>query len=134
MKINTKVRYGLRVMIEISRNHSNGILQKKIAESQGIPLPYLDSIITSLRTSGLIVNFSGKSSGYILAKPANEITVYDVYRAFEPDLSLVYCINPISDCSRESICSTKDYWAELNDQLKQILERTVLEELVVKAK
>ena len=70
MKMNTKTRYGLRAMIEISKNDpSSGILQKEISEIQEIPLKYLDSIITGLRNAGLIVNFSVKRSGYILSKP-----------------------------------------------------------------
>ncbi|MBU3926175.1 MAG: Rrf2 family transcriptional regulator, partial [Bacteroidetes bacterium] len=56
---------------------------KEISANQDIPLNYLNSIITGLRNAGLIVNYSGKSSGYILTKSAGEISVYDVYRAFE---------------------------------------------------
>ena len=60
MRMNTKVRYGLRAMIEIgSKEQTSGILQKEISEIQEIPLRYLDSIITDLRNAGLIVNFSG---------------------------------------------------------------------------
>ena len=87
MKLNTKVSYGLRAMIEVNRNGSStGILQKEIAQHQEIPLKYLDSIITGLRNAGLIVKYAGKRSGYILTRSAAEISVYDIYRAFEPEL------------------------------------------------
>ena len=85
MKMNTKVRYGLRAMIEMNTNESSsGILQKDISEIQEIPLKYLDSIISGLKNAGLIVNYSGKSSGYVITKQPAEISVYDIYRAFEP--------------------------------------------------
>jgi Rrf2 family protein len=130
MKMNTKVRYGLRAMIEISKNESSsGILQKDISVTQEIPLNYLDSIISGLRSAGLIVNYAGKRSGYILARPANEISVYDVYRAFEPELTLVNCACPGNECSRIDICPAKDYWFELNSTIKNQMESTSLDQI-----
>jgi len=80
MKINTKIRYGLRTMIEIALNENqSGVLQKDIAKNQQLSEKYLDQIIASLKVSGLIVNAGGKKSGYILNKPLSEIKIYDIY-------------------------------------------------------
>ena len=131
MKMNTKVRYGLRAMIEISNNESSsGMLQKDISSAQEIPLKYLDSIITGLRNAGLIVNYRGKRSGYILTRPTTEISVYDIYRAFEPELILVNCACPGNECSRINICPAKDYWFELSNTIKNQMESTTLEQIV----
>jgi Rrf2 family protein len=131
MKMNTKVRYGLRAMIEISSNiHSPGILQKEISSAQEIPLKYLDSIITGLRNAGLIINYAGKRSGYILTRPPVEISVYDIYRAFEPELTLVNCACPGNECSRINICPAKDYWFELSTVIKDQMKSTTLDQLV----
>ena len=129
MKINTKVRYGLRAMIEIA-SHPIGVLQKDIADSQTIPLRYLDAIITGLRNAGLIVNVSGKSSGYILAKKPNQISVYDIYRAFEAELLLVNCSCETKSCERLSVCPTRDYWFELNTVIKNTMKSKTLETLL----
>ena len=67
MKLNTKVRYGLRAILEIAAE-TEPMLQKNISDAQHIPLKYLDTIITGLRAKGLIRNFKGKKSGYILTK------------------------------------------------------------------
>ena len=135
MKMNTKVRYGLRAMIEISKKESPpGILQKEISAAQEIPLKYLDSIITGLRNAGLIVNYGGKRSGYILTRPTTEISVYDIYRAFEPDLVLVNCACPGNECSRIHICPAKDYWFELNNTIKTQMESTTLDQIIKKHK
>jgi len=135
MKMNTKVRYGLRAMIEISNNvSSSGILQKEISLAQEIPLNYLDSIITGLRNAGLIVNYGGKRSGYILTKSTEEISVYDIYRAFEPELTLVNCACPGNECSRINICPAKDYWFELNNTIKNQMESTTLEQIIKRHK
>lgn len=129
--MNTKIRYGLRAMIEISNNQSSpGILQKEISAAQEIPLKYLDSIITGLRNAGLIVNYAGKRSGYILTRQPDEISVYDVYRAFEPELTLVNCACPGNECSRIDICPAKDYWFELSNTIKNQMESTTLEQIV----
>jgi len=82
MKLNTKVRYGLRAMIEIAA-HPNGILQKEISVNQSISTKYLDQIIASLKAAGLVIRVSGKSSGYKLTRNQEEISVYDIYKAFE---------------------------------------------------
>ena len=131
MKMNTKVRYGLRAMIEISNNESSkGILQKDISVAQEIPLKYLDVIISDLKRTGLIVNFAGKRSGYILTRQVSEISVYDIYRAFEPELTLVNCACPRNECSRIHICPAKDYWFELSNTIKNQMESTTLEQIV----
>ena len=130
MKITKKVRYALRAMIEISLNESSsGMLQKDISVSQEIPLKFLDTIITGLRNAGLIVNYAGKRSGYVLSKPANEITVYDIYRAFEPELTIVNCMCPGNVCARIDICPAKDYWAGLNTIIKTQMKSSTLEQI-----
>ncbi len=130
MKINTKVRYGLRAMIEIANSdHSKGLLQKDIARKQEIPLNYLDNIISGLRNAGLITNYEGKSSGYILARKAGQISVYDVYRAFEPELNLVNCSCATNECRRINVCPVKDYWFELNAQIKSVMISSTLDKI-----
>jgi Rrf2 family protein len=133
--MNTKVRYGLRAMIEISNNRSStGMLQKDISAAQEIPLKYLDSIITGLRNAGLIINFRGKRSGYILTRHPDEISVYDIYRAFEPELTLVNCTCPGNECSRIEICPAKDYWFELSSTIKKQMESSSLDQIVKRHK
>ncbi len=129
MKINTNVRYGLRALIEIGGN-SGAVLQKQIAERQEIPLNYLDSIICDLKNAGLIINHGGKGSGYILARKAEDITVYQIYRAFSPDLQLVNCSCETNECKRSAFCPSKDFWFELNTQIKDIMGKRTLMELV----
>jgi len=129
MKINTNIRYGLRVMIEIAKN-TEPVLQKEISERQEIPVNYLDSIISGLKNAGLIMNQAGKRSGYILAKKPSNISVYQVYRAFSPELSLVNCTCETMECKRSNICPTKDFWFDLNKRLVECMDSKTLEELL----
>src|SRR5690554_4117050 len=102
MKITTKTRYGLRAMIEIAREtNKQGILQKEIARRQDLSNKYLDQIVLGLKLADLIMNVHGKKSGYILARPAEEITLFDIYQAFEPPFHLVDCLAPNYVCRSE---------------------------------
>ena len=132
MKINTKIRYGLRTIIEIANSaDQNGILQKDIAINQNISLKYLDPIISSLKLKGLIANSKGRGSGYRLTRPSNEITMLDIYTAFEP-IVIVDCINNKSFCERSSECRANNYWTEFKDDFKAILAKKSLEQIMNK--
>ena len=127
MKLNTKVRYGLRTMLEIASAEKNkGVFQKDISKNQKISEKYLDQIIASLKTAGLIINIGGKKSGYILKKPKHKITVYDVYRAFEPELSIVHCIERPADCEMSKECIVTEYWCGLNKIILKYLKDTTI--------
>ena len=130
MKINTKIRYGLRAVIEIAcSNEPGGILQKDIAVNQEISLKYLDSIISSLKLKGIISHAKGKGSGFKLTRKPEDITVYDVYTAFEP-LVIVECINDESFCDRSKKCVSRDYWIEFKNEYKEMLSRKTIAQII----
>ena len=133
MKVNTKIRYGLRVLLELGLHDGNtGLFQKDIATNQQLSEKYLDPIIAALKISGLITNVSGKKSGYILNRPKSEITIYDVYRAFEPELAIIHCVNKPVTCFVSRICVANEYWMGLNDTITKYLKSTSLDDLVKK--
>lgn len=135
MKINTKIRYGLRAMIEIAISKEPiGELQKDIAKNQNISLKYLDSIISSLKLKGLIANSKGKGSGYKLTRPASEITMLDIYTAFEP-IVIVDCINNLSFCERSTHdCKARNYWNEFGQEFRKLLLNKNLEQILQETK
>jgi len=130
MKINTKIRYGLRTMIELCcQENKNGILQKDIAKNQQLSEKYLDPIISALKTKGLIINVAGKKSGYILNKPKNQITLLDIFNSFENGPEIVPCMNKHNICDRSENCTAKGCWTELNDIIANYMKNTTLEDL-----
>ena len=131
MKINTKIRYGLRALIELGlHDNTKGVFQKDIAKNQQLSEKYLDPIISALKISGLIENTRGKKSGYILKKDPSEISIFDVYKTFEPCPSIVYCICRPSICDRAKKCSAIEYWTGLNDVIINHLKNTTLANLI----
>lgn len=131
MKINTKIRYGLRTMIEISKAPaSEGVLQKNIALNQNLSLKYLDPIISSLKLKGLIVNLKGKGSGYVLTRPAAEITMYDIYTSFE-QVIVIECVNGVEFCDRcLKNCKGRSFWVNFREDYAAILKKYTLEQIL----
>lgn len=133
MKFNTKTRYGIRTMMEIALQESHkGVLQKDISQNQNISFKYLDQIISALKVAGLITNLKGKKSGYTLTRPASEITIYDIHKAFEPDIAIVDCLSEMIDCSSENFCAPRDLWEGLNERIIDYLKNYTLEKLAEK--
>ena len=124
MKFNTKTRYGLRTMLELSlkENSERGVLQKEIAENQVVSVKYLDQIIASLKAADLIINVGGRKSGYRLNRPSHDITIYDVYLAFDDEMSIIDCLIPGRECPRNQSCVLRKFWINLNGSIKSQME------------
>ncbi len=133
MKINTKTRYGLRTMIELAmQGNGKGLYQKEISRRQDISFKYLDQIIAALKASGLIVNAGGRMSGYVLSRDPGKISVYDIYRAFDRELTIIDCLKDEGRCRREPSCATRTFWKELNDLNVNYLKSANLKDLATK--
>ncbi len=128
MKITTKTRYGMRAMIELAFNRkSKGLLQKDISEKQNISYKYLDHIISALKAHGLIVNVEGKKSGYKLSRSPEKISIYDIYKAFEPELNVAG-----GEKGQAQLDAARDLWEGLNKVIADYLKTHHLKELADK--
>ena len=118
-------------MIEIaSSTDSSGMLQKDIAKNQHISLKYLDPIISALKLKGLIANSKGRGSGYRLTRPTEEITMYEIYTAFE-QITVIECINNCGFCERSiHDCKAKNYWSEFRADFIQLLQKKNLQQII----
>lgn len=117
-------------MIEIARHSPcKGIFQKDIAERQDISNKYLDHIIHSLRVAGLISTVRGKKSGYVLTRPAGQITAFDIHNAFEPGICVIDCLNVSYQCDRREGCEAYGFWGALNQQITDYFKSVTLQDL-----
>ena len=123
-------------MLELTLNadRQEGTLQKEIAQNQDVSLKYLDHIIADLKAAGLVVNVGGKKSGYRLNKPAEEISIYDIYVAFENELVIIDCLHVHGECPKKETCVLKDYWCDLNQSIKTSMASQNLKDLAEKHK
>lgn len=131
MKINTRIRYGLRTMLELAKAPDHeGIYQKDIAKNQNISLKYLDSIISSLKLKGLVSSSKGRGSGYMLTRDPKDITMLEIYTAFE-NIEVIECINNMAFCDRSMHdCQARCYWTEFSREFVELLRKKTLKDIM----
>lgn len=137
MKLSTKGRYGLRAMIDIAlHSETEAVSIASIAARQKISESYLEQLIPKLRKAGMILSVRGAGGGYMLAKPAGEISVGDVLRALEGNLDPVDCggLPGASGCDESGGCVTKYVWQKINESINQAVDGMNLEELIKESK
>ena len=94
MKISTKGRYALRIMVDLALNEEDRFISlKEIAEKEGISQKYLEQIIALLNKAGFLDTYRGNNGGYKLAKAPGKYIVGDILRATEGDLTPIFCIS-----------------------------------------
>ena len=129
MKISTKGRYGVRALLELSLRYGSGpVMVREISESQEISERYLEHILNTLRTSGLLISTRGAKGGYELAKPPSEITIGEIVRTLEGPLDVVSCTGN-NECERAEECATFYVWKEIKEAIEKVLYSITLEEL-----
>jgi Rrf2 family protein len=139
MMFSTKAEYGVRVMVDLARQDGDApVPLAEIAERNQLPLAYLEHLVARLRKAGLIDSRRGARGGYMLARPAEDITMAEVVVALEGAIAPIECISEAADgsivCSRESdpdhICPTKLLWTRVRGSIVQTLQETRLSDLV----
>ncbi|GIO17095.1 HTH-type transcriptional regulator CymR [Oceanobacillus oncorhynchi subsp. incaldanensis] len=123
MKISTKGRYGLTIMIDLAKNEGNGpISLKVIAKDNDLSEHYLEQLASPLRNAGLIKSIRGAYGGYQLAKKPEEIKAGDVIRVLEGPLTIV-------EGMENEKPAQASLWLQIRDAVKDVLEKTTLEDL-----
>ncbi|NLL38547.1 MAG: Rrf2 family transcriptional regulator [Clostridiales bacterium] len=131
MKITTKGRYALRLMIDLAMDDTGQYITiKSIAERQNVSGKYLEQIISVLSRSGLVKSIRGSQGGYKLAKQPCEYTVGMILRTIEGSLAPVSCMddNP-NECPRSERCATLELWNQLDNAIKNVIDNTTLQDL-----
>ncbi|GHH97132.1 cysteine metabolism transcriptional regulator CymR [Neobacillus kokaensis] len=123
MKISTKGRYGLTIMIELAKNYGEGPTSlKTIAQANDLSEHYLEQLIAPLRNAGLVKSIRGAYGGYILSDVPSKITAGDVIRVLEGPITPVEGIEDEEPAKRE-------LWIRIRDAIKDVLDNTTLEDL-----
>lgn len=132
MKLSTKGRYGLRAVVDLAVHaDEETVALSQIAERQGISMNYLEQLIAKLKKAGIVNGIRGAQGGYMLAHPAQEISVGDILRALEGDLSPVDCSEVMGEglCSNSDSCVTKYVWKRISDSINEAVDGIMLSEL-----
>lgn len=132
MKISTKGRYALRVMLDLAIHQGEGVIAlKDIAARQEISVKYLEQVVSILNKAGMISSVRGKEGGYRLTRRPDEYTVGDVLRAAEGSLAPVACLDdPVNLCPRQDFCITLGLWKGLQNVINDYVDGRTLQDLL----
>lgn len=132
MKISTKGRYALRMLLDLAQHSADGyVALKDIAERQDISKKYLEQIVPLLNKSGLLKTNRGYQGGYMLSKPAEQYTVGEILRVTEGNLCPVACLQyEKNDCPRAADCMTLFVWEGLYKTITEYLDGISLQDIM----
>ena len=132
VKISTKGRYALRMLIDLAENQRDGYVSlRDISERQEISKKYLEQIVPIFNNSDILLTSRGFKGGYRLAKAPEDITVGEVLRLTEGSLAPVACLeHDPAQCDRSAFCPTLPVWKGLYDNITTYLDGITLQELI----
>lgn len=133
MKISTKGRYALRMMLDLAVNSAGApVPLRDVAQRQDISDKYLEQIVTQLSRAGLVRSVRGAGGGYLLTRPSEEYTVGEILRALEGNLAPVSCVDSgdVCRCERAEQCVTVEVWREIQAAVSGVVDRLTLADLV----
>lgn len=132
MKVSTKGRYALRMLLDLAERRGDGFISlKEIAQRQNISKQYLEQIVSLLQTSNILRANRGKQGGYMLARDPSECTVWEVLRVTEGSLSPVACLDDdVNLCEQVMFCKTLPMWAGLKKVIADYLDGVTLRDML----
>lgn len=132
MKISTKGRYAVRVMLDLAKHNTGECIKvKEIAERQGVSEKYLEQIIGVLNKAGYVKSVRGAQGGYRLVKEPGEYTVGMILRLTEGSLAPVACLETDAEaCDRVDTCETLAVWKELQNAINRVVDGVTIADLM----
>lgn len=131
MKMSTKGRYGLRLMVSLASHYGEGpVPVDTVAQEQGVSANYIHVLMGTMKVAGLVRSVRGPNGGYELARKPAEITAFDVVSVLEGDTVPVECVAEPGTCPRAASCPTRDVWCQVASSVDGVLKSMTLQNLV----
>ncbi len=131
MKISTKGRYGLRILMDLALHESEKPrLIRDIAKSQQISEKYISRLVIALRKAGMIRSVRGVNGGFHIAMKPEDITLLDVIEVMEGPLSIVDCVSAPKRCKLSENCAPREVWCSLNEDIRALMRKTTLADIL----
>lgn len=131
MKISTKGRYALSMMLYLAREYDTNrfISLNEISKQENISLKYLEKIILNLKKAEFFITLKGKDGGYKLKRKPSEYSIGEIIRAAEGNLEVISCVGD-NKCPRKTKCKTYPLWKGLNDEINDYLDSKLLSDYI----
>ncbi|MCL2190869.1 MAG: RrF2 family transcriptional regulator [Treponema sp.] len=132
MRVSTKGRYALRMLLDLAERKDEGFVPlKEIAQRQGISKQYLEQIVSLLQASNMLRANRGKQGGYMLAKKPSEYTAREILRVTEGSLAPVACLeDDVIRCDQAPSCKTLPLWVGLGKAIMDYLDGVTLQDIL----
>ena len=132
MKISTKGRYALRLMLDLALNNSGKPVRiRDVSERQNISDKYLEQIISVLNKARFVRSIRGPQGVYLLTRRPEEYTVGMILRLTEGSMAPVDCVDEeLGHCPKMTECATSVVWKRLNDAISDVIDNITLQDLV----
>lgn len=132
--LSSRARYATRALLDLSLRHDQGpTLIQDIAERQNIPLKYLQQILVSLKLGGFVASRKGPGGGYLLARPAEKITLGSVLRAMDGPLAPISCVSVTAysecGCPDPDRCALRESFSQVREAMAELLDNTTFADL-----
>jgi Rrf2 family protein len=128
--ISARVEYALRALCTLAANHGEPLTAEELARAQGLPVRFLRAILNELRRVGIVNSQRGNEGGYLLARPAAEITVGEVFRRLEGPLAEVRNGRPEAASYEAAAEHLQSVWIAVRACLRSVLDEVNLEQVV----
>jgi len=131
MRISTKGRYGLRILLDVAAHAQKGpVALRDISRRQQISQKYLWQVINPLKLAGMLRVTRGAHGGYTLARSPAKISILDIVEILEGPVTVVGCLQVPDSCDRSNDCTARDAWAEVEAKLKEAMDGITLQYLL----
>ncbi len=132
MRLTTRARYALRMMLDVARNggEETPVSLATVSERTGISRGYLEQLALGLRNARLVRGVAGRYGGYRLAAPASQITVGQIVEAAIGPICLVDCLEDPMTCPRAEFCECRIVYALINERIAEVLREYTLADLL----
>jgi len=130
MRLTSKGRYAVSAMVDLYKQQAKGpVTLAAISERQFISLSYLEQLFRCLREAGLVSSVRGPGGGYLLARPATEISIANIIRAVNEPVRTTVCENAVRGCHGGSRCDTHQLWESLGQHIYRFLDAVNLKQV-----
>jgi Rrf2 family protein len=134
--ISQKAKYALRALVALTRARPESPqMIAEISRTEGIPKKFLEQILLELKRAGIVDSRRGRLGGYVLLRPASEVTFGEVLRLIDGPIAPLPCLSKLfykrcADCSDEATCEVRHVFARVADASRQVLDNTTLSDAV----
>jgi Rrf2 family protein len=132
VKVSTRAEYGIRALMDLAQRYGQGPVQSHdIAGRQGLPEPYLNQLLVTLRRAGLVQSKRGPSGGHVLARAPEQITVGEAFLALEGSVAPWLCVEDTeTNCIYAPGCGLRPVWQAVKEATEHVLNRITLADIV----